>query len=58
MRGGIEMRGLLCDPFAELLELILHVDWISWQSDIVASGYRQSLDIQVSRETIALTVSF
>ena len=35
MRGGIEMRGLLCDPLTQLLELIVHGDWISPWSDII-----------------------
>ena len=34
MRGRIQMRGLLCNPFAQLLELTVHADYVSSRSDM------------------------
>src|SRR6185503_6486380 len=45
MHGGIQMRRLLGDAFAELFELTIHIECISLESDIVVS------DLDMNRVT-------
>lgn len=41
MHGGVEVRGLLDDPLAQLLELVVHGDCLSLDSDIQMADARE-----------------